>query len=92
MPVYDFECGECGARFEAALLIQERDMMNQSECPMCKQPGAVSRIICGTPSLVARVEGSMRPSAAFTNRLRAIKEARGRPADIGSQCENLSEV
>ncbi|WP_087659031.1 FmdB family zinc ribbon protein [Caballeronia terrestris] len=46
MPVYDYECAECGF-FEATRRIAERDY--PAICPNCH--GAAARVVVGAPSL-----------------------------------------
>jgi putative FmdB family regulatory protein len=46
MPVYDYECAECGV-FEANRRIAERDY--PAICPNCH--GAAARVVVGAPSL-----------------------------------------
>jgi putative FmdB family regulatory protein len=35
MPLYDYRCTECGAKFEAIVRITEKD---ETECPGCGAP------------------------------------------------------
>jgi putative FmdB family regulatory protein len=37
MPLYEYECEKCGARFEAITRITEKD---ETECPECGAPAA----------------------------------------------------
>lgn len=39
MPLYDFVCNECGARFEDIIRHEEKDQMQP--CPHCKKIAAV---------------------------------------------------
>ncbi len=55
MAVYEFECGDCGKRFELSMLISEHDRL-KSEPPACPECGKkdtrqmVSLFSCKTPS------------------------------------------
>lgn len=48
MPIYDYECADCGA-FEVMRRIAERD--DPVDCPQCS--GAVERIHTGAPMLAS---------------------------------------
>ncbi len=37
MPIYEYECPACGARFELRLGINDSD--NEKKCPKCEAPG-----------------------------------------------------
>ncbi|WP_087644415.1 FmdB family zinc ribbon protein [Caballeronia choica] len=58
MPVYDYECAECGA-FEAVRRIAERD--DPAVCPECGSTAA--RIVIGAPALGGNASGGSDESA-----------------------------
>ncbi|WP_345815940.1 zinc ribbon domain-containing protein [Paraburkholderia sp. PREW-6R] len=58
MPVYDYECAECGA-FELVRRIVERN--ENAACPQC---GATARrVVIGAPSLSGDAGGALDESA-----------------------------
>ena len=52
MPVYEYECGSCGGRFEAMRKFSDPDL---SECTLCKAPNV--RKVLSTPSFVLKGSG-----------------------------------
>jgi putative FmdB family regulatory protein len=61
MPIYEFRCGECGARFEALVA----GGTENEDCRECGAPGAV-RVMsspAGLPKLVRSASGNRRQEA-----------------------------
>jgi len=52
MPVYEYECGSCGGRFEAVRKFSDPDL---SECALCK--AADIRKVLSTPAFVLKGNG-----------------------------------
>jgi len=52
MPVYEYECGKCGGRFEAVRKFSDPDL---SECLLCK--AADVRKVLSTPAFVLKGNG-----------------------------------
>jgi putative FmdB family regulatory protein len=52
MPVYEYECGSCGGRFEAVRKFSDPDL---SECALCK--AANIRKVLSTPAFVLKGNG-----------------------------------
>jgi len=52
MPVYEYECGSCGGRFEAVRKFSDPDL---SECSLCK--AANIRKVLSTPAFVLKGNG-----------------------------------
>ncbi|SEJ16455.1 FmdB family zinc ribbon protein [Paraburkholderia diazotrophica] len=59
MPVYDYECADCGA-FEAVRRIAQRD--EAADCPRCGSPA--ERVRIGAPALLGGSSASASGSAA----------------------------
>jgi putative FmdB family regulatory protein len=52
MPVYEYECGSCGGRFEAVRKFSDPDL---AECALCK--AANIRKVLSTPAFVLKGNG-----------------------------------
>jgi len=52
MPVYEYECGSCGGRFEAVRKFSDPDL---SECMLCNA-GSVRKVL-STPAFVLKGSG-----------------------------------
>ncbi|MEQ5841226.1 zinc ribbon domain-containing protein [Paraburkholderia acidicola] len=66
MPIYDYECADCGA-FEVMRRIAERDA--PVDCPQCG--GAVDRIHTGAPMLATGDSDSAEAQGSYGMRHRA---------------------
>lgn len=55
MPIYDFECKECGNRFEVWCKISERE--DEHPCPMCKSKHTSNKITTNDNNFKLRGEG-----------------------------------
>lgn len=57
MPTYDYECEECGHKFEAfhGMLVDPL-----VDCPQCKQPKLIKLIGCGAAVIVKGTENPCR--------------------------------
>lgn len=45
MPIYEYECGTCGSRFDRMLRLAERD--DPQTCPKCSAAPATRRVAGG---------------------------------------------
>ena len=43
MPLYEYQCKECGHSFEEIVPYSDREKPTQQECPSCKKIGAIAR-------------------------------------------------
>ena len=65
MPIYEYECGECGEKFEMRRSINDRD--EKVKCPKCGTKGP-RRVISlfGTSASDETSGGSCAPRGGFT--------------------------
>ena len=61
VPLYEFECGKCGARFETLAAVG----VDEHECERCGTPGAkrLMSVPAQTPKLVKTAGGNRRQEA-----------------------------
>lgn len=79
MPMYDFMCTACDARFEdVQLTIANRDVPTTEPCPLCDAPQSIERCV-SSPHVgdAIRVGRSTLPSG-WTDRLQQIKSTHHR--------------
>ncbi|MBD3246057.1 MAG: zinc ribbon domain-containing protein [Candidatus Omnitrophica bacterium] len=87
MPTYEYECGECGNRFELFQSISEKPTQ---ECPKCR--GKVKRLISGGCGLIFKGSGfystdyKKKPSGSENSTSGEKKEKPSCDAGSGSCC------
>ena len=75
MPNYEYECSGCGHRWEDIQTIANRDKPTREPCPQC-QAAAVGRGWNHAPTM--GVDGSVKPSGAFRERMESMRSKLGR--------------
>lgn len=75
MPIYQFECGQCGHRFETLKPIRDMNTPLSEPCPECKEVGHVHRkVFNAQPWIDAHKIGIKKHDAGFTEVLSRIAE------------------
>lgn len=74
MPIYDYHCSSCDQIWESIYKIDDRSKPELQPCPNCNSENTVklkiTSISIGDPLLLGR----MKPSSAFTERIKQIKQ------------------
>ena len=73
MPVYEFECSECGHEFEQFRTIAQYDMPCKEACLSCFKIGYVTRLISGAKICDPVSLGLIKPTKDFNDRLKWVK-------------------
>lgn len=78
MPLYAYQCEECGHDFSDVKKIADRDVPLGEPCPSCGTEGKVTKLL-GSPRIVSGV-GDFRRKVpdVFKDRLREIKKQSGK--------------
>lgn len=80
MPLYDFQCEECGTEFEQYARIEFRD--GKIDCPVCK--GHQTKRKVAAPPLVSQVATNPKPPDGFKDLLNHIKKGSGKDCTINT--------
>ena len=73
MPLYEFECTECGYVFDEFLSVSNRHVPIENGCPKCNEMSV--RSVLSTPPIADPVRlGRIKPSEGFRDLLKNIKK------------------
>ncbi|HOU22346.1 MAG: zinc ribbon domain-containing protein [Kiritimatiellae bacterium] len=78
MPTYDYECRQCGHRFER---FQPMTAEPVKACPKCK--GRVARLLSGGSGIIFKGSGFYHTDYKKNSAPTAPDKSRGKPADSG---------
>lgn len=73
MPLYEYQCNECGHDFTRMQTIASRKDPEQQPCSECGEMAVQQRI--STPAISYSHPGSMKTTDSFNDRLKDIKKA-----------------
>lgn len=71
MPIYGYQCNDCGHTFDEKLAIDNRDDPCNQPCPNC-QANTITRPIT-SPRIAYNNLGSLKTTDSFNDRLKEIK-------------------
>jgi len=75
MPNYEYECRHCAHQWDDIQTIANREKPCGEPCPQCGKPG-VARGWSHSPTM--GVDGSVKPSGAFKERMEAMRSKLGK--------------
>lgn len=85
MPVYDYNCSNCGTTFELNKKISERDEISSEVCPECSTVGQINRQV-GAPLVAYSIitKGYGRIDGGFKEVLQKIHSTAGAKKNASS--------
>lgn len=82
MPIYNYKCSECDARFTQSHMIADRKIPEEQICPECGADRTVTQVI-GTPNFVTDSKSTLtRAGGGWQDVLKKVKKASGRDNSI----------
>lgn len=85
MPVYDYNCNNCGKTFEQTKKIADRDDTDVDVCPECSTTGQITRQV-GSPLVAYSIitKGYGRIDGGFKEVLQKIHSTAGAKKNVSS--------